>query len=130
MFAGIFRTAVGAARERCAGIGDARDIGIADQRKDGMIKRCGAELDLATLGRVVIRREHQAEEIKLLFSQGGFVLLREVLPFRGQTADDLIRFEPGLIHPGKLREELQVAPVARSERHQRLRATRRARPFE
>ncbi len=95
-----------------------------------MIKRCGAELDLAPLGRIVVSGEHQAEEVKLLFAQSGFVLLREVLPFRGQAADDFIRFEPGLIHPGKLREELQVAPVARSKRHQRLRATRRARPFE
>ena len=60
LFARIFGTAVRAARERRAGIGDARDIGIADQRKDGVIERSRAELDLTTLRRFVIRGEHQA----------------------------------------------------------------------
>jgi hypothetical protein len=83
LLARIFRTAVGASRERRAGIGYARDIGIADQRKDGVVERSRADLDLSALSCVTINREHQAEELELFFSQCGFVIFRVVLPFRG-----------------------------------------------
>ena len=95
-----------------------------------MIERSRADLDLAPLRRVPISREHQSQEFELFFPQRGFVVLGVVLPFRGQAADDIIGLEPGLFHPRQLREELQVAPVARGEGDQRLRATGRTRPFE
>ena len=130
LFARIFWTPVGAARERSPRIGYARNIGIADQGKDRVIERSRADLDLAALRRLTINGEHQAQKFELLFPQSGFVFLGVVLPFRGQTADDIILFEPGLFHPCQLREELQVAPIARGERDQRLRAAGRTRPFE
>src|SRR5258708_21032294 len=64
LLARIFRTAIGAARERRARIGHARNIGIADQRKNGVIERSGADLDLAALSCVTINGENQAEEFK------------------------------------------------------------------
>src|SRR6266481_1102539 len=54
LFAGVFGTAIGATRERSAGIGDARDIGIADQWKDGVVERRGTDFDLAALGGITI----------------------------------------------------------------------------
>src|SRR5438034_9598844 len=63
VLARIFGTAVGAARQRRAGIGDAGDIGIADQRKDGVVEGSGAEFDLAALRRITIWREQQAQEL-------------------------------------------------------------------
>src|SRR5260370_17235863 len=130
LFARILRAAVGAARERRGRIGDTRNIGIADQRKDGVIERSSADFNLTALRRVAIRREHQAQEFKLFFSQGGFVLLGVVLPFPAQTADNVILLEPGLFLPPPPRNQLQVAPVARSEGNKRLRAARGTRPFE
>ena len=122
MLARIFGTAVGAARQRRAGIGDAGDIGIADQRKDGVVEGSGAEFDLAALRRITICREHQTQELELLFSEPGFLLLCVILSFRCETADEVVLFEPGLFHPRQLREELQVAPIAWGEGDQRLRA--------
>ena len=95
-----------------------------------MIERSRADLDLAALRRVPIDREHQAQEFKLFFPQRGFVRFGVVLPFGGQSADDIICLEPGLLHPCQLREELQVAPIARGERDQRPCATGGTRPFE
>ena len=67
LFARIFWTPVGAARERSPRIGYARNIGIADQGKDRVIERSRADLDLAALRRLTINGEHQAQKFELLF---------------------------------------------------------------
>ena len=96
LIAGIFGAAVGAARKRRGGIGHARNIGIADQRKNRMIKRSGADFDLATLGRVCDTRGGRGRGIRsCFFSQRGFVFFGEVLPFGGELANDIVGFEPG-----------------------------------
>src|SRR5205823_14320605 len=129
LLASVLRPAECAARERRPRICDARHIRIANERQDGVIKRRGADLDLPPRGGVTIRGENQAQEFLLLLFQGGLVILRVVLPLRGEPADNLIFLEPGLLHPTELREQLKVAPIALRKSDDGLRASRRTRPF-
>ena len=62
LFARILRMAVGTARQWRAGIGHASDIRIADQRKDGVVKRRGAEFNLARLSYRAVLRQNQPEQ--------------------------------------------------------------------
>jgi len=71
LLAGIFWAPVGAARERRTGIRDARDIRIANQRKDRVVKRRLADFNLAALCGVAVRRKNQSEEIELFLAQSG-----------------------------------------------------------
>jgi len=54
----IIRLTKRAARQRRSGIGHARDIRIAEQRQNGVIKRRGADFDLPALRRFAIGGKH------------------------------------------------------------------------
>src|SRR5579862_1361533 len=129
LFARIFGMAVRATRQRRARIGDASDVGITEQRKNGMIERCGAEFDLSALRSLAINRQNHLQKFQLLRLQRLFVFFAVILPFRGKTIDNLISCEPNLFHPGKLRKKLQVAPVAWREGNLGLLTTSGLRPF-
>src|ERR1700676_2225737 len=102
LFAGIFGMTVGAAWERRARISHTRDIRIADQRKDGMVKRRSAYLYLACLCHCAILGQNQTEQLQLLRLESSFVFFRELFPFVRETADDRVFLEPGFLHPDQL----------------------------
>src|SRR6266404_9477889 len=95
-----------------------------------MIKRRGADFDLSALCGFAIGREDQTEQFELLGFERRLVALGEILALAGEAADYFVFRQPDFVHPGELRKDLQVAPVAGSERHLRLRTTRWARPLE
>src|SRR6202040_2132933 len=99
--------------QRRAGIRHSRDIGIAEQRKDRMIKRRGADFDLAALRGLAINGKNQIQQLHLLRLQGALVVLSEFLPFASKPADYIVFLQPLLVHPGKLRKYLKIAPVTR-----------------
>ena len=67
VLASVLGVAKGPPGERSGGIRDAGDIGIANERKNGMIERRGADFDLAVRGGVTIGGENQAQKFLLLF---------------------------------------------------------------
>src|SRR5579884_11046 len=129
LLSGILRMTKSSARKRRRGIRHAGDVRIAKQRKNGMVERRGAELDLAAGCRLAINRQNHAKKLELFFLQGGFIRLGEVLPLRSQPDDHRVFFEPFFVHPRKLRENLEVAPVARRKRYLRAGAAGGTRQF-
>ena len=92
----------GAAREWCGGIGNARDIRIAQQGQNRMIERRGRQFDLAAGRSFLIDRKHLRQQLKLFRTQRVFVLFRIVLPSRGEVANNRVFLEPKLVHPCEL----------------------------
>ena len=77
-----------------------------------MIEGRGGNFDLSARGREPVFGEDRGEQLQLLFAQRGFVLLGEILPF-SERRHEILR-EIFLVHPCELRENLQVAPIARA----------------
>src|SRR6202162_1311795 len=94
-----------------------------------MIKRSRADLDLAALCGIAVRRQHQSNQLNFLRLQRLLIAFREISSLRGQLAHHFIFFKPGLFHPRQLRQHLQVAPIAHRKRNLRLRAICGPRPF-
>ncbi len=95
-----------------------------------MIERRGADLDLAALRGLAVDGKNQIQHFQVFRPQLGFIALGEILAFVGKAADHLIGGEPFFVHPRKLRKYLKIAPIARREGDQSLRAPRGPRPFE
>ena len=108
---------------------DPRNIRIANQRQYRMIKRRSAQLDLPAFRRFAISRQNHPNQLYNFFLQRRFIALREIPPLRRQPANHFIFFQPRLFDPSQLRQNLQIPPVIRRKRHQRLRPIRRPRPF-
>ena len=94
-----------------------------------MIKRGGAQFDLPALRGLAISGKDQFHELELLGLQHGLVIFGKILAPAGQAAYRFIVLQPEFVHPGKLREQLQVSPIAGGEGDQRLRAAGGLRPF-
>jgi hypothetical protein len=103
LFASIIRLAIGAARQRSSGIGDARDVGVAQERKNWVIERRGADFDLTALRRFAINRQHEIQQFRLPGLQRGFVWLAEIFSLVGQPTSHVILCKPLFVHPSELR---------------------------
>src|SRR5882724_5110838 len=81
LVARILGMTISAAGQRSAGTSHPRDIGIADQRKNRMVKRRGTQLDLLALRRFAIGGENHAQQFQLLYLEVSLIQLAVVLPF-------------------------------------------------
>ena len=75
LFASIFRMAERGRGQRRSGIRDARDVGVAQQRKNGVIKRRRRNFDLPRGSRFPVFGQHAPEKLDLLFAKLLLVLL-------------------------------------------------------
>ncbi len=106
---------------------DAGNIGVAKQRQDGMVIGRGGNLDLPAGGRGPIFRQYGGEQFVLLVSQRLLVFLGETRAFFRKLFYHGIVGQIFFVHPGELREQLQVAPLAHAEMgYARLRCRRSA----
>ena len=82
LFAGIFRMAEGGSGERGPGIRDARDVRVAQQRKDGVVKRRRRNFDLPRSRRFPVFGQDAPKEfdlLALLAEDPGAVVTRQTI---------------------------------------------------
>src|SRR6516225_1684912 len=129
LLASVLGPAEGAARKRRGRIGNARDVGVTQERQNGVVERRCADLDLATRSCVAVRRQNQTQQFQLFFLQGRLVILGGVFAPRSKAAHEFVFLKPRFFHPGELREKLEVSPVASGESDKSLSTPGGARPF-
>ncbi len=78
LFAGVFGMAKRGAGQRRSGIGLPRDVRIAKQRQNRMIKRRGGDFDLSRVTRAAIFGQNASKQFELLGAQGLLVRFGEV----------------------------------------------------
>ena len=129
LLAGVFRMAEWGRGQRRARIGHARDVRVAKQRKNGVVKRRGGDFDLSRGSGLPVFGQDPPEQLDLLIAQLLLVLLREIGSLSRESRK---RRDPGqifLVHPGKLRKHLKIAPVALAKCLRRPLAALRAHPL-
>ena len=89
-------------------------IGVADQRKNGMIERRGRNLDRSFLRGVGIRRQNLAQQFPLARDHKTLIVERVVALFLDQRGNVFI-FQKEFVEPCDLRQHLQVGEVAALE---------------
>ena len=89
-----------AARQRHVGMGDGSDIGIAQQRQDGVVERRDRNLDLAALGEAGVSGHHEAADFGLLAAHQRLVGGGEVAALVHQGLHVGIGFQEDLVEPG------------------------------
>src|SRR2546423_974191 len=87
------------------------DIGITDQRKNGMVERRGRNLNSSALRGSCIRGQDTCQQLPLLAGNKFLVFTGVIAAFAYQSAN-IGFFEPELIKPGKLREHLEIGYIA------------------
>ena len=80
-----------------------------------MVKGRRRNFDLAAFGGQTIFGEHGGEQLELLRTESFFVVFGESPSLPRELGDDGIFGEIFFVHPGKLREYLQIAPVLQNE---------------
>ena len=113
LLARIFRM-LEALRQREPGRGDASNIGVAEQRQDGVIEGSRRKLHQAALLRRTVRRQHATNEFALLAHDELLIVCRISAAF-GDEGRDVWLLEKEFVEPGYLRENLQVGDVLRCE---------------
>ena len=116
LFARIFRMSKCGHWQRRVGIRDARDVRVAQQWKNGMIKRRRGNFNLPGLRSLPVFWQHASKQLNLLVAQLHLVLLRKIHTLARQRRHHGIARQVFLIHPRKLRKHLKIAPVALAER--------------
>ena len=93
-----------ARRQRHAGMRDAGDVGIAQQRQNRMVERRGRDFDLPGAASAAIGRQHPADDLALLFAHAapGRRAVKS-RPFAIQLAHFRIARLELLVEPGELR---------------------------
>ncbi len=105
-----------ARRERDAGEGAARGVGVAEEREDRVVVRGRRELDLAALGEPPPARDDLAHDPPLGGEDVLDVLPGVAAPLRGEGAEPLVVGEGAEAHPGEVEVELQVRQLLVAER--------------
>jgi hypothetical protein len=98
--------------KRQARRGNGSRIGVADQRKNGMIKGRRRDFDRSLLGSRGMRRQNLAHQFPLARNHKTLIFERIIALFLDQRGDVFI-FEKKLVEPGDLRQHLQVGEILR-----------------
>ncbi len=80
-----------------------------------MVERRRRNFDLAAFGGEPVFGKHCGEQFELLGAKRFFVVLGESTSLPCKLGNDGIFGEIFLVHPGELREHLQIAPVLENE---------------
>ena len=80
-----------------------------------MVEGRRRNFDLAAFGGETIFGKHGGEQFELLGTESFFVVFGESPSLPRELGDDGIFGEIFLVHPGELREHLQIAPVLQNE---------------
>jgi hypothetical protein len=111
-----------ARRQRHVGVRHAGDIGIAQQRQDGMVIRRGGNLDLAGEGQPTVRRHHPTHNLALLFAHAALLVQGEIAAALDPAAHFRVVGLEFFVEPGQLRPHLHIAQLLGAEQAARPRA--------
>ena len=92
------------------------DVRVAQQRQDRVVERRGRQLHLAALLRRAVGRNHAPEDLELDRPEDELVVFAEVASLGDQRPHARVVVEVGLVDPGQLVPDLQVAQVVVRER--------------
>ncbi len=81
---------------------DGGDIGVANQRQNGVIERGRRDLDLAGCRQTPIGRQDQGQDLQLLAPHESLIVQAEIAALLDQRAHLRIPIEELLIEPGYL----------------------------
>src|SRR5580700_11106480 len=90
-------------------------IGIADQRQDGMVERRGGDFDLAARAEFAIHRQYTRQRFPLLAGDHFLLGQREIAALADESDQFRIARQQILIKPGHKMEDLEVAKILRRE---------------
>src|SRR5947209_754360 len=96
--------------QRQSSMGGRTCIGITQQREDRVIERRGGDFDCAALRRRGVSRQHFREQLAL-FADNELLILKRVTAALVDESAYVRIIEKKFIHPGNLREHLQVTYV-------------------
>src|SRR6476646_10862964 len=98
-----------ARRERHVGVRHFRDLAIANERQDRMVKRRRGYFDLLTGGELAVNRNYLADHLDLLASEHLLLVNSEIAAFADQAGNILVLLQKFFIEPCQLREYLQIS---------------------
>ena len=104
-----------ARRQRHVGVRHAGDVGIAEQRQDGMVVRRGGNFDLAGSGEPGVLRQHAADNLALLFAHAALVIQGEIAAALDPLAHLRVIGLKLFVEPGELRPHLHIAQFLGAE---------------
>ncbi len=104
-----------ARRQRYVGVRHCGDVGIAQQRQDGMVVGRGGNFDLAGSSELGVLRQHAADNLALLFAHAALVLQREIAAALNPIAHLGVIGLKLFVEPGELRPHLHVAQFLGAE---------------
>src|ERR1039457_4770224 len=102
-------------KRKLSAAGSRGDIGVAQQRQDGVIVRRGGDFDLADAGHLAIDREDLAEDLQLFASHQPLVVERVIGAFGKQVANFGVGGAELLVEPDQLRDHLEVPEILGGE---------------
>src|SRR6266550_6132348 len=98
-------------RQLDLGVGAARGVDMADERKDGVVVRREGELRLPTLCKLAVLGDYGADAFELRGKKDRLVVLTEVTVLALQLRQPRVGFNPNGIAPCEVEPDLEVADV-------------------
>ncbi len=104
-----------ALRQFNVGNGLRGQIGVEEQRQDGVVEGRGGDLDAALVLQAFVQRDHLGHQPGVLGQHGGLVLFAEVAALGDQIGQRLLG-QPVGVGPGQVEQHLQIQPGLRIPR--------------
>jgi len=112
--ADVFRRGEGGGKGRL-GLATPRDVGVVDQRHDGVKVGRGRQFDLAPLGGGAVFGKHEAEDLPVDVEDGGFFLLGEAGALLLELFQDGKTAQGGEAAPLEIVKGLEIAEIGLAE---------------